>query len=762
MNTNARAFVPQNMATRTNNPPSTPISRAQRPTGRNVASNQSSLQPESRRNGPKNQNYHTQGDPNARLSVINNKRNNNSRRNKNRHSHHQQRHPSDADADVKNGDKSSSHSSGENDSGQADESHSPVTTVTTALNDMAMNDKDPVAYGAPNRRGQISLNHLLNFSFPPRQSSNVNVPRRQRAINYQPYNKERFLNANFRFLVKSMGDYTVYQADPDLLLNWQDIEQVIITNPNIPGCPICLQQPTAARVTKCGHTYCLACILHYLQLNDDEDRPNKKWRKCPICWDAVYSKDLKSVRFWTVRTIGKVGGGLTKGEEMLTMRLIQRPANSTVALPRSSTWPLRDDNTNVPSAPWYFTPNALAFSKLTLVSIDYMQSEYDRDLSDLEDALQEARNWNSSEEIPFIEMAMVNVKEHLEVLGKLSTKAALDAEQCARGILDMADADYNEIQDKKNLLNTIETSYQEDEVFADNKVATSHGDINNSSFNLSSDAIPPPFLPEDFKYKPHIANLSPLDHNEKPKIKATKDSRAYDRMYYYYQSEDGQHIYLHPLDIRVLKQEFGSYNQFPNDITVRILGVDESTMTEDLRKRCKYLSHLPLGCDVTFLEVDLKGFVSDNSLKVFESELRQRYNRRKEKARKEEWPHELAVRKERQKEIQQESLRSDSFFQPYSYRESGSRSGTANQESSDTNENVHGSKNSKPDDQYNGPKTVWGTPAVSFPIVTKTKESAEDDDEQDLWDYPEEEIYVGKKQKKKKLVLMSTIGKRQR
>lgn len=63
-----------------------------------------------------------------------------------------------------------------------------------------------------------------------------------------------------------------------------------------------------------------------MQLNDENEKPNKKWRKCPICWDSVYAKDLKSVRFWAVRTIGKVGdGGLLEGEEKLTMRLIQRP-----------------------------------------------------------------------------------------------------------------------------------------------------------------------------------------------------------------------------------------------------------------------------------------------------------------------------------------------------------------------------------------------------------------------------------------------------
>jgi hypothetical protein len=295
-------------------------------------------------------------------------------------------------------------------------------------------------------------------------------------------------------------------------------------------------------------------------------------------------------------------------------------------------------------------------------------------------------------------------------------------------------------------------------VLADN---TSHNDFDAASLVSS----PPPFLPDDFKDHPHIANISPLKPDEKNKIKTTKDFRNDEQMYYYYQSEDGQHIYLHPLDIRVLKQEFGSYDHFPEEITVRIVGVDESTMTEDLRKRFKYLSHLPLSCDVTFLEVDLKGFVSDNSLKLFENELKQRYNRREEKARKEEWLHEQAVNKERRsKDIQQESLNSDPFFQPYSYGEASSSN------SGDIIENVLGIDNNKNNDQYDGPRTVWGTPAVSFANATKKKDSIDHDHDhdhdrdrdEDTWNYPEEEIYVGKKQKKKKTVLMSTGGKRQR
>lgn len=45
-----------------------------------------------------------------------------------------------------------------------------------------------------------------------------------------------------------------------------------------------------------------------------------------------------------------------------------------------------------------------------LASFDYLQNEYNHDLKDLKNALQEAHDWNSNEEIPFIEMAIVNVE----------------------------------------------------------------------------------------------------------------------------------------------------------------------------------------------------------------------------------------------------------------------------------------------------------------------------------------------------------------
>ncbi len=80
------------------------------------------------------------------------------------------------------------------------------------------------------RRGGQSMNHLLSFTLPPRSRPPLSVPARRsrRGANYTPFNKERYVNAQYRFLVKPTGDYTAYFADPDISLNWADILQVVI------------------------------------------------------------------------------------------------------------------------------------------------------------------------------------------------------------------------------------------------------------------------------------------------------------------------------------------------------------------------------------------------------------------------------------------------------------------------------------------------------------------------------------------------------
>jgi hypothetical protein len=85
-------------------------------------------------------------------------------------------------------------------------------------------------------------------------------------------------------------------------------------------------------------------------------------------------------------------------------------------------------------------------------------------------------------------------------------------------------------------------------------------------------------------------------------------------------------------------------------------------VNEDLRKRCKYLAHLPTGCAILFIQVDLSAHVSRETLAAFETPLCQRRQRRKEKSKREERDRRRAEDRSREEEeLQLQNLTSDNF-----------------------------------------------------------------------------------------------------
>jgi len=129
--------------------------------------------------------------------------------------------------------------------------------------------------------------------------------------------------------------------------------------------------------------------------------------------------------------------------------------------------------------------------------------------------------------------------------------------------------------------------------------------------------------------------------------------------YYYYQAASGLPIFLHPLDIKILLSYFKSYPAFPDDIAVRVEARSEGTVNDDLRKRWKYLAHLPEGADVVFIEADLEGVVGTEGLAGFEGALKQRRARRKEKGKKDDKA--KAKAEEREKERLAQTFDQDAF-----------------------------------------------------------------------------------------------------
>ncbi|KAK9763520.1 hypothetical protein K7432_009718 [Basidiobolus ranarum] len=639
---------------------------------------------------------------------------------------------------------------------QVNSRHRKISDPESATDSISsLSSFDQLEIGAPNKRGQISMNHLLNFSLPPRQRPISYVPRKSKTSNHQPFNKERFINANFRFLVNPTGDYTVQSVDPDVNINWEDIEQVVITSQSPVTCPICLSEPCAARVTKCGHIYCYQCVLHYLNVGEEK----KKWRKCPVCWDAIYEKDLKSVQH-------REGLFLTNKEiknDSIIFNLMQKAPVSNMVLPRVAMSQLKPEiSPETPFIPWDFTPCALSFARLILPTFSYMEKEYLRNISELETALEDAKGWGAKEEVPYINSALEKMKSQLEFLrsspvkDSIEKKAATDTLGIAQTnvsvpqpVVDIGASNQAHVDDFEAVIKAYRENNQDHEpAFSDEEGE----DLDTSNLKKSSH---PHFIeiststPYGALHEKHVNSKIPNSTEvevqvEDSKAQTKQEAPIADGNYFFYQAADGQHVYLHPLDIKILREEFGAYENFPDEISAPMISLEESTINPDLRKRFKYLSHLPISCDITFVEIDLKNIVSKKTFNMFANELRQRNTKRKQKERKEDRQRLLAqepLYKPNRTPAEDEFIRNDPFFQvPIT--------------NLDDSLDVQPTPNAETDHSPAPQTQSWGSGSHGSSFA-KALESS------DPREYGKEEVLVGKKGKKKH-VLMSNNNARRR
>jgi hypothetical protein len=108
-----------------------------------------------------------------------------------------------------------------------------------------------------------------------------------------------------------------------------------------------------------------------------------------------------------------------------------------------------------------------------------------------------------------------------------------------------------------------------------------------------------------------------------------------DHDFYFYMSPP--HLYLSPLDIRILKTQFGSFSSFPSTLLPRVEHISTGHSIDDaIRKRAKYLGHLPQGCLISFLECDWTDIVPAEVLDTFAEEIGRRRKRNSDKAAQEE------------------------------------------------------------------------------------------------------------------------------
>lgn len=480
------------------------------------------------------------------------------------------------------------------------------------------------------RKGQTSITHLMNFSLPPRPQYQP-PPRNTRRYNtwgagsgYHAVDKARYVHANYRFIVSPDRNYHSQAANADVHLDWASVLQVLVSaQTQAASCPICLSTPVAPRMARCGHIFCLPCLIRYMHSSDDDNSaPEKRprWKKCPICWDSIYASEVRPVRWFR----GQEGDLPFEGGDVV-LRLVKREPGSTLALPRDGAETLGRGE----DIPWFHVAEVTDYARIMKGGEDYMVSQYDSEIEDLrtqavEDELMfgDENTW-TRKAISTIHDA----KEKLKGIGnppdvlrqlavpKSAAQPAVEAEISATGVSESVISSASGVTDPVL-----------------GPATDSHQSADSASTPATSDET------DQLSESLDKMRMNP-DSNSKSRSKArgkeAQGSHPPDEPYYFYQALP--QFYLSSLDIRILKAAFNEYASFPATILPRVEHISTGHIVDDdLRKRVKYLGHLPYGCEVNFLECDWRDVVVPEVLSRFRTETERRRKRNREKEAREE------------------------------------------------------------------------------------------------------------------------------
>lgn len=442
---------------------------------------------------------------------------------------------------------------------------------------------------------KTNLNHLLNFTYKSRDLTENYYEYERTTRNFfstklsksSLFNKEQFLQANCQFVVKEGEDYSVHMVDPDRLVDWSKIEEIHIETLEPISCPICLYEPTCGKMTKCGHIYCWSCILHYLSLSD------KTWRKCPICYESIYKQDLKSVQ------IKKHEREFKPGDE-ISMNLMFRFKNkyNTVILPYNlyanflnDEQKLKNISFNLFNSDKYIKYEQY-FKFFSRNSGQIFESVLKRERAELEKQAEQDRD---QPEVCF-------VIEALNLLAERETTLRREFDKDFKARTDMEKLEVK-MNTNFKINGPVETFVDAFEGKLEKKLdlvdsAESKIDIKEEEIKEANDN------------RVEILNASDLS--------------------FFYQSSDGQRIFINGLNNRCLMAEYLEFSKCPLTLNAKILAMESVFITEENRKRYKYLSHLPLHSEFKLVELDLKPPVlSLKTLEAFSAEIQDKARIRK-------------------------------------------------------------------------------------------------------------------------------------
>ena len=503
----------------------------------------------------------------------------------------------------------------------------------------------------------------------------------------------------FSLTRKSKQGYSF--TGPDNAVSWEAVRTVKYLAPATDAstsaesqetCPICLDTFTCARITKCGHCFCLACLMRHIHTSNSCSTSVAV--KCPCCALPIHMEDVRPVIIESVQP----------PHVQTRMKLVKLHRTKDCPAPYL---PQRDQWKHAaPHAAPNMSDRDAAFSRFTFVDPAVHQGLLYTNQAELDRYASQLRH-GPDHELLFVQMSQERVKNEITLaLQEANEEQSLmdqyshsqagvyqpipeylfaatyqNPAECHQHNMALDDQSAGEIR-SDDAQSRFRVESFGSEIDCERPRAESIGSEGNVASKLgrltrgySIDSADSGGLIERKQRSERLL----------PKLPASLYLEEHASQFY--QSVDGQLCFLSKFNMNCLTAEFTTnrpdepfpmettpnerrrHNPLPDELDGIVLEVESLHLTPEIRKKIPVLAHLPFYTDVLFVELDLNRILSNETKQRFKKESEKRKQRRRNKAIAEKRVDQEHMKKEQQRidDLKSRMQRIDPFDEFFTY-----------------------------------------------------------------------------------------------